>query len=155
MKRTISEMLGSYENGRLSRRQLVQGLAALAAGSSAAAAPGSTFRSLELNHIAVRVTDIPRSRDFYQKHFGMPMITESAGNCFLGIGPKHFLTLFKGQKGEMDHYCIAIENFRPDPVVEELKRQGLNPRRPDGTNRVYFNDPDGIVVQVSEGNHRP
>jgi catechol 2,3-dioxygenase-like lactoylglutathione lyase family enzyme len=152
MKHAIEGMLGQYEQGRISRRELVAGLTALA---TAGPARGGTFQALGLNHIAVRVADVKRSRDFYQKHFGMPVLTESASNCFLGIGKDHFVTLFQGQKGELDHYCISIDRFAPDAVMEELKRQGLRPNRPSGTNRIYFPDPDGITVQVSALNHRP
>ena len=152
MKHAIEGLLGQYEQGRINRRALVAGLAALA---TAGPARGGAFQSLGLNHIAVRVADVKRSRDFYQKHFGMPVLTESGSNCFLGIGKDHFLTLFQGQKGELDHYCISIDRFEPDAVMKELKRQGLRPNRPSGTNRIYFPDPDGITVQVSAVNHRP
>ncbi len=152
MEQTISKMLASYEGGRVTRRQLIRALTALAAAGAARPAYGSTFHGLSLNHIALRVTNIPRSRDFYQKHFGFPLIRESESNCFLGIG-KNFLTLFKNANPGLDHYCIAIENFGVDAVMEELKRQGLNPNRPSGTDRVYFPDPDGLTVQLSSVDH--
>lgn len=152
MEQTISKMLASYEGGRVTRRQLIRALTALAAAGAAKSAYGSTFRGLGLNHIALRVTNIPRSRDFYQKHFGLPLIRESESNCFLGIG-KNFLTLFKNANPGLDHYCIAIEKYDADSAVAELKRQGLNPDRPSGTDRVYFPDPDGLTVQVSSQDH--
>ncbi len=37
--------------------------------------------------------------------------------------------------------------------MEDLKRQGLNPNRPSGTDRVYFSDPDGLTVQLSSVDH--
>ena len=115
-------------------------------------ADGSTFQGVALNHIAIRVTNVPRSRDFYQKHLGLPVIHESETNCFLGLG-KNFLTLFQNPNPGLDHYCIAIENFKADAVMEELKRQGLNPNRPSGSDRVYFPDPDGLTVQLSSVDH--
>ena len=154
MQHVISNLLDGYEQGKVSRRQLVQGLAALVTASQAAPAAASTFKGLEWNHFAIRVTDIPRSRDFYRKHFGLPVVTESEGACFLGLG-RHFLTLFRNKAPGLDHFCFAIENFQPDAVVEELKRQNLNPRRPQGTGRIYFRDPDGLEVQVSSVDHRP
>ena len=155
MNTIIEGMLDNYERGRIGRRELVAALAGLAAARPAAPAPDATFRAAGLNHIAIRVADIPRSRDFYRQHFGMPVLTEDAGSCFLGIGKEHFLTLFRGQKGEMDHYCISIEGFQADAAVQTLTRLDLKPRRPAGTNRVYFPDPDGITVQVASTNHRP
>ncbi len=150
MERIISSMLERYERGLVGRRQLVRSLAAALLVS--ANARGSTFEGVGINHIALRVTNIPRSRDFYQKHFGMPVLSESEGSCFLGLG-KNFLTLFRGQAAGLDHYCIAIEGYKPDAVMGELKRQGLNPTRT--ADRIYFPDPDGLTVQVSAADHRP
>ena len=155
MQQRIAHMLDCYERGRVSRRGLIQGLAALAAAAgTAGAAPKGTFQGVGWNHVALRVTDVKRSRDFYQKHFGLPVAHESATDCFLTMG-KDFLTLFQRPAAGLDHFCIAIEKFQPDAVVEELKRQGFTPRRPAGTDRIYFPDPDGLTVQVSGDDHRP
>ena len=155
METAISKIVQNYERGKISRRELISGLALLAAAPRpAAAAPASTFKGLGFNHLALDVTDIARSRDFYMKHLGMNVLRESASDCFLGLGPD-FLALFKREKAEMDHFCIAIENFQVDAVTEELKRQGLNPNQPSGSQRVYFRDPDGLMVQLSSATHGP
>lgn len=154
MQQLISKMLEGYEQGSLSRRQLIQGLAALAASAQATPAADSPFHGAGINHIAIRVTDVPRSRDFYRKLLGMPVLQESKTACFLGVR-KNFLTLFHNQNAGLDHFCFAIDNFKADSVVEELKRQGLKPRRPSGTDRVYFPDPDGLEVQLSAVDHQP
>ena len=153
MRQLIRAMLGQYEAGAISRRQLVEGLAGIAAaGAASAAGPEPTFRGLGLNHIALRVTDVARSRDFYRKRFGLPVIRDGESSCFLGLGAE-FLALFRGEKAAMDHYCIAIEKFDAGAVVAALNRQGLKPDRPDGSDRVYFPDPDGLIVQVSSADH--
>jgi catechol 2,3-dioxygenase-like lactoylglutathione lyase family enzyme len=152
MEHIIARMLERFESGNLSRRQLVQGLAALAAGAPLSRADGPPFQGAGLNHIALRVTDIPRSRDFYRGLFGLPVIRDEGSSCFLGLG-KEFLALFKNEKAGLDHYCIAIEKFSADSVMETLNRRGLKPRRPSGTDRVYFPDPDGIEVQISAIDH--
>jgi catechol 2,3-dioxygenase-like lactoylglutathione lyase family enzyme len=148
MQRIIANILSDYERGIVSRRQLIQALTGLVAAAAAAPAANSTFQGVGLNHIAVRVTSIPRSRDFYQKQFGLPLLHEAEDNCFLGLG-KNFLTLFRNEKPGLDHFCIAVENFNADTVMEQLERQGLKPRRPAGSDRVYFPDPDGLEVQLS------
>jgi len=152
MEHLIAKVLTSYEQGKLSRRQLIQGLAALAAATEAARGAGSTFKGIALNHIAIRVTNVQRSRDFYQKHFGMPVLHEEKADCFLGLG-KNFLTLFENQKPGLDHFCIAIEDFKAEAVMDQLNLQGLKPRRPSGTDRIYFPDPDEIEVQLSSVDH--
>jgi catechol 2,3-dioxygenase-like lactoylglutathione lyase family enzyme len=148
MERILSKMIEGYETGRLSRRQLILNLSALA--TTASAAP--TFKGVALNHLAIRVTNVQRSRDFYQKHLGMPVIHQAEDNCFLGVG-RNFLTLFQNPHPGLDHFCFAIENFNAGAVVDELKRQGLKPRRPSGSDRVYFPDPDGLEVQLASVDH--
>ena len=155
METAIVNMVESYERGKLTRRELIAGLALLAAAPRPApAAPASTFKGVGFNHLALDVTDIVRSRDFYMKHLGMTVQRESSGDCFLGLGPD-FLALFKSREAEMNHFCIAIENYEVGAVSEELKRQGLNPRQPNGSRRVYFRDPDGLEVQLSSPTHGP
>ena len=155
METVISKFVQSYERGKISRRELISGLALLAAAPSpAGAAPASTFKGLGFNHLALNVTDLARSRDFYMKHFGMNVLRASSSDCFLGLGPD-FLALFKRDKAEMDHFCIAIENYEVNAATEELKRQGLDPDQPSGTRRVYFRDPDGLTVQLSSLDHGP
>jgi len=144
-------MIETYERGRLSRRALIQGMATIAAPYPALVS-GSTFQGVGLNHIAIRVSKVKRSRDFYEKLLGLPVLRESESNCFLGLG-KNFLTLFQNPNPGLDHYCIAIEGFKADSVVDELKRQGLTPTRPSGSDRIYFPDPDGLTVQLSSVDH--
>ncbi len=153
MHTCISDMLTRYERGEIRRRDLICGIAALTVASRAAAAPtSSTFRGVDVNHVALNVTDVKRSRDFYQRHLGLPVVREGENNCFLGLG-KNFLALFENPNPGMNHYCIAIEDYEVGRVTAELERQGLDPARRG--NRVYFKDPDGIEVQLSSTNHQP
>jgi len=154
MQQLIDTLLGAYESGAISRRHLIHALGAVAAGAQAVPAAATPFQGVELNHIALRVADVPRSRDFYKNLLGLPVLSDSASSCFLGIG-RHFLALFRNASLGLDHYCIAIRDYHVGPVTEELKRLGLNPDQPAGTQRVYFKDPDGITVQFSASDHRP
>lgn len=155
MESLIAKMVEKYEGGKITRRELIAGLAVLAAAPcSAPAAPASTFKGLGFNHLALNVTDLARSREFYMKHLGMNVLRQSSGDCFLGLGPD-FLALFKKPKAEMDHFCVSIEDYEVGAVTAELRRQGLNPDQPSGTSRVYFPDPDGLKVQLSSASHTP
>ena len=65
MFQQIEQLIGAFESGRLSRRQLAARLsaliAALAGAERVAAAEDvktSTFEALGLNHIALRVTNV-------------------------------------------------------------------------------------------------
>ena len=148
MEKTISQILASYEQGKISRRALIGGLVALAGSREATGA--STFQGVSLNHVALSVTDIGRSREFYQEHFGLPLVRESESSCFLDLGP-HFLALFRSPSAGLNHYCIAIEGYDAAAAVETLRSRGLKSRR--AGNRVYFRDPDGLEVQVSSVDH--
>src|SRR5439155_3021215 len=56
MKEIIASLLESYERGKVSRRQLIQGLAAIAGSAHTVPAFGSTFQGVGLNHITIRIT---------------------------------------------------------------------------------------------------
>ncbi len=159
MKTEIAEtLIKDFERGLLSRRQLASQLiglgAALAATARAAEAsqgdPGAaTFQATGLNHVALDVASVPKLRDWYIKHLGLKVVRESGeDNCFLGTGGgnEFFLTLFRGDKPGLNHYCYTIREYNPDKAEEKLKAAGLKPRR-EG-NRLYFPDIDGITVQI-------
>jgi catechol 2,3-dioxygenase-like lactoylglutathione lyase family enzyme len=150
-------LVQDFERGLLSRRQLVSRLmglgAALAATGRATDAlagqeQGPTFQATGLNHVAINVASVPKSRDFYIKHLGLK-VTRDGGedNCFLGAGDDFCLTLFHGEKPGLNHYCYTIRDYSVERAEEKLKAADLKPRR-EG-NRIYFPDTDGIVVQVA------
>ncbi len=149
----ISNLLGHYEAGQLSRRDLLVGLTALAVAPQTSAQSSSALKGVEINHIAINVPDVQASRDFYRELLDLPVLDESRNSSFLGLGEGNFLSIFRGSPG-LNHYCIGIENYEVDRVMNELTRQGLEPRRTAGTDRVYFDDPDGIEVQLSAAGHQ-
>jgi catechol 2,3-dioxygenase-like lactoylglutathione lyase family enzyme len=166
MQAQIGRVIDDFEQGRLTRRQLMRHLAALiavAGGSSGLASArqdadgaarqdsGSTFRAIGLNHIALNVADIPRSRDFYVKHLGLTVTRESSGSCFLRC-EDGFLALFRSPDSGMHHYCYAIHDYTVGSAAEKLREQGLEPRI--SGNRIYFDDPDGLEIQLSAPDHR-
>lgn len=113
---------------------------------------GSVFQGNGINHVALNVTDIPRSRAYYQRLFGLPVLQESASNCFLGVGG-NFLALFQGGEPGMNHFCISVEGFDAARTKATGERAGLKVRREQ--DRLYFPDPNGLTVQVSEFDHGP
>ena len=106
-----------------------------------------TFRARGLNHIALRVTDVNRSREFYEKHLDLDLIRQNGEtNCFLGCGD-NFVALFRSGTAGLDHYCYTIDGFDATRTMKVLQDANLKPVRRE--NRVYFDDPDGLTVQVS------
>ncbi|MCG8404807.1 MAG: VOC family protein [Phycisphaerales bacterium] len=159
MLNEIENMIEGFEQGKMTRRQLVVRVGALMAAVAGmeriASASGrkpvaSTFDAVALNHIALDVTDVRRARDFYQKHLGLTVRRDGGDeSCFMNCG-EHFLALFRNKTPGMNHYCYTIKNYDPGRAVDKLKAVGLKPRRT--SDRVYFDDPDGITVQVSAPN---
>jgi hypothetical protein len=159
MQTQIVKMIKDFEHGQLSRRQLIAHLTGFFAASlgakvtfadqtftPAAASPAGstpTFAATDLNHIALSVTDVRRSQNWYQKHLGL---RPTGREGFLTSG-KGWLALFQGEKPGLNHYCYSIANYDPADAVARLKAAGLIPRR-EG-DRVYFSDPDGIECQVA------
>jgi catechol 2,3-dioxygenase-like lactoylglutathione lyase family enzyme len=150
MKRTISRLLEAYEKGKMSRRELVQGLALVAATAETAAAAG--FQGNSINHISLYVSNLDRSTDFYQRTFGCK-VNKREGNNQLVFG-KNFLVLRPGNPaGKVDHFAIGVDNFKKDAVTADLKERGANPIDQQGGNfGFHVVDPDGFPVQISANN---
>jgi catechol 2,3-dioxygenase-like lactoylglutathione lyase family enzyme len=97
------------------------------------------------------VTEIARSREFYTQLLGLEVTGESRSSCFMTCGDQ-FVALFRSAEPGLDHYCYSVENYGVDRAAETLRGQGLEPRIRG--NRIYFDDPDGIEVQLSSPEHR-
>ena len=155
MERVLSRLIDQYDRGQLNRRELmasliaVAGVGGAAAGASAAESP--TFEATRLNHIALSVTDVARSRDFYVEHLGLRVTSDSAPqSCFLDCGP-NFVALFRGSRAGMHHYCYSIADFETGDVAEKLRAAGFEPDIQG--RRIYFPDPDALTVQLASENH--
>jgi catechol 2,3-dioxygenase-like lactoylglutathione lyase family enzyme len=80
---------------------------------------------------------------------GLAPMSAGERSSFLRCG-NDFLALFKADRPGMDHFCFTVEGYEPADAVKRLQGAGLNPRRQ--ADRVYFDDPDGLEVQVSAPN---
>ena len=93
MYQEIDRMVQDFETGRLSRRELVQLLTTAAAALSAGALPvaaeeKSTFEAKGIDHLALTVSDIERSRRFYEQHLGLEATRCGESQCFLSCGSR-------------------------------------------------------------------
>ena len=145
MNDTISRLLEAYEKGNMSRRRLIQGLAVLAAFSTAAEAAG--FQGNSINHISLYVSNLQRSTDFYQRVFGCT-VNKRDGNNQLMFG-KNFLVLREGKPpAKVDHFAIGVDNFKKESVTADLKARGVTPKDEEGGAGFHIVDPDGYPVQI-------
>ena len=146
MTDTISRLLKTYEEGKLSRRALVQGLALLAAGAETASAAG--FQGSSIHHVSLYVSDMQRSTDYYQRTFACK-VNKRDGNNQLMFG-KDYLVLRPGKPAaKVDHISIGVDNFNKDSVAADLKARGATPIDERGDFGFHVVDPDGYPVQIS------
>src|SRR5436853_6380257 len=147
MKGQISKLLEAYENGKMSRRTLIHGLAVLAAGATAAESAG--FQGNSVNHISLQVSNLQRSTDFYQRVFACT-VNKRDGNNQLMFG-KNFLVLREGKPAaKVDHFAIGVDNFKKESVTADLKSRGVTPIDQQGGGfGFHVLDPDGFPVQIS------
>ena len=154
MSEVVEQVISGLEQGRLTRRQAVASLTGLLAAALGAPrgwasenARAETFRSVGLNHVALRVPDIDRSIAFYGQHLGLGVLRKGPSNAFLSCGGNNFLALFRSDKAGLDHFCFTIDDYDASRTVKRLEAAGLTNERHE--DRVYFEDPDGITVQLS------
>jgi catechol-2,3-dioxygenase len=156
----VDRVLNRYDAGEMSRRELVAALLAIALPSAAQGqvSPPLVGQATQLNHATLYVQSVERSQEFYQKLFGMPILTRQgqgvnlrAGAGFLGLYPAR-------DRGvpRIDHICLSVDDFDAKNVLARLQRLKLNAeisQRGD-TEELYFDDPDGISVQIQDTRYR-
>ena len=151
METIIADLVSRFEGGRLTRRQLIQGLSMLmAAGSSpASAAQAAGLRGTGIDHVSILVEDLQRSATFYQNVFGMTPLSEDKPNQILRLGMKRTIVSLRheGPAGVVDHFAISVENFNTQAVTERLAPHGLTPQQ-NVQFGFHIKDPDGVVVQI-------
>jgi len=168
MNTNADTIVERFERGDLSRRQLVAQLMVLGAaaagasvlpsvarGQEAATGPASqpaaaTFSATGIDHVALSVTDAKRSAAFYERNLGLRLVRDGGeGSAFLTTSGSDFLALFRGETPGLHHVSFSIPRYDPDDAARRIEAAGLKLRR--SGNRVYFPDPDGLVVQVHAG----
>lgn len=161
----IENLVSKFEDKKLSRRELIAGLIAASAGvglssnvqAQTSVAPVAIGRSM--NHVSLSVSDVNRSADFYNRVLGMEIISRPAnGGLNMGLGSESFLGLYElGAPGRMHHMCIGVDDYDADVLAEKLQSHNINAavnrdaaNRTSGGDQLYFNDPDGISVQLAQ-----
>jgi catechol 2,3-dioxygenase-like lactoylglutathione lyase family enzyme len=148
METTISNLVSGYEQGKLSRRQLIQALALMADTANAGiSAPTAPLPASSVNHIAITVSDVKKSSDWYKELFGLVPEQDEKDVAILGFG-NTVLVLRPGQNpGRITHFCFGVKGFNLAQAEPELKKRGLNPQKDNES--FHVKDPDGTNVQIS------
>ena len=157
MENIIAKLLQDFEQGKMTRRQLIQSLALTATAASAlgeasaAPADGYVARVVSLNHVSYQVADYKKVRDFYAGLFGMKVSRDDGMQCRLSFGDNILIVRNRTPAPKVDHIAYTIANWDTDksvkPKVEgELKRRGLQIRTTEGS--FHVQDPEGFEVQM-------
>jgi catechol 2,3-dioxygenase-like lactoylglutathione lyase family enzyme len=149
VEQVISELLGRFERGAVSRRELIQALAMVAAAGTTASA--ASLQAGSINHVSVLVSDLPRSIDFYNRVFGLSVANEDRANQIvrLGAGGRILVSLRREPPpGLVDHFAIGVERFDREAVTRDLKELGLTPQE-NLEFGFHVKDPDGANVQIT------
>ena len=155
MNPPIESLLTHYESGRMSRRDLVAILTALAAAPLPAAAQAApALQAATLNHASLIVSDLDRSVAFYQRTFGLAVKSTQQGGVNLAVGDA-FLGIYQGGPTAMphiNHICFGIRDFDPSASVAALESRALpaESRTRDGVTQVYTADPDNLRIQLQD-----
>jgi len=158
MEAMIANLVNRFERGALTRRELIQGLSMLAAASGTAAtaqvqiaqAQDAASKGVKIDHVSIQVSDLPRSMAFYQKMFGLTVVSEDKPNEIVRFGAagKVLVSLHhKNPTGLVDHFAIGVEKFNKESVTRELKARGATPEENIDAG-FHIKDPEGIGVQI-------
>jgi catechol 2,3-dioxygenase-like lactoylglutathione lyase family enzyme len=179
MEGLIARLLRDFEDGKMSRRQLIQSLAlaavaapAAATATAAPATPAGTappWKTVWLDHISYAVADYKKSTAFYTELMGWEVENDNGtSQATLKIGNIGGIIIRNARQpaanpqptqpgrppltGVINHVSWGIEPWNTEGVEAELKRRGLNPRPDmvgDNFKSYHVTDPDGWDLQIS------
>ncbi|HYR89358.1 MAG TPA: VOC family protein [Terriglobia bacterium] len=154
MEHTIAKLVQEFEQGKLTRRQLIQSLtlaatAAASAFGTPAAAQNKVITATNINHVSYQVTDYAKTRDFYAGLFGMKVSDDDGKQCRLTFGNNILIVRNRQPAPKVDHIAYTIANWdkEKEAVEAEVKRRGLKIVQGDSKTSLHVLDPDGFGVQ--------
>jgi catechol 2,3-dioxygenase-like lactoylglutathione lyase family enzyme len=158
MNRAVDGLLTTYESGQISRRDFVAALSALVLAPKSAGAQQPVMRARNLNHVTLMVSDVDRSLRYYENLFGLTVKSVQEGGLNLGVGAS-FVGIYDAsyfnEEPSIHHFCLGIDEFDSSAVQSKLAEQGIDSRlRVQGdASEAYFDDPDGLTVQVQDSGY--
>jgi len=154
MVETLDALVRAYEQGTLSRRQLLRALAVIAAPSVSREQPdrGGVAEGRMLHHVNLQVSNVERSEAFYRKLLGCGPSRRVQGpdNHGLDLAGAGLIILQKSDTpGRIDHFCVGVDRFDADRMRTAAKAAGFERVQGTAGDNFFVIDPDGVRVQLS------
>jgi lactoylglutathione lyase len=123
--------------------------------------------SAKLNHIAVYVADLAKSKDFYADLLNLRVIEEpfkDGKHVWFSLGAAGQLHLIQGEFepttfNKNEHLCFSVSSI--DQFIAKLDQKKIEytnwpgtakapTLRVDGVKQIYFQDPDGHWLEIND-----
>lgn len=101
-----------------------------------------------VNHIAISVSDLQRSKEWYCRMFGLRVIQESEESVLLGFGESMLVLRPGSNPGTLSHFMFGIDGYAARELEAKLKAENLDPQ--EDSDSFHVRDPDGLDVQVGD-----
>ncbi len=122
-----------------------------------------------LRHLALRVTDLPKSRRFYERLLAMRVVWEpDPDNVYFSSGADNLalhqihpdeMAAYRPAQGQLlDHVGVVVESPQAVDAMYQAMVQDIGvlggaivkppKQHRDGSYSFYFSDPDGNVIQA-------
>ena len=178
MIKTLDQLISAYDRGACSRRQLLTALATLGLGGSAAAGaqpsrPGTSVA--RINHINLRVSDVGRSVEFYQRLFGpgfrqfatmlpydlgggamVPYMSIQSDKDVATEGRTQYTPIWHRslttEPGTWEHIAFEVDDLDVDAMMATLADLGVETSIAGGI--IWTHDPDGALIQILDAKAR-
>jgi catechol 2,3-dioxygenase-like lactoylglutathione lyase family enzyme len=145
----ISHLVSRFEEGSLGRRELVRGVAMLAAsGTAAGAREGLDFKDANIDYVSIHVADLQRSVDFYQKMFGFSVVSHDQAGGIIRLGKHQGARLPQpwrpcGHRGPLRNRDSSVQLGSAGNLPHAiLTQRGTNPLEGDYAG-LHIKDPAG------------
>jgi catechol 2,3-dioxygenase-like lactoylglutathione lyase family enzyme len=120
----------------------------------------------KINHIALSVTELEESEEFYRDIIGLRQIDEPFNDglhAWFDVGGSQLHIIESAderrERNISNHLCFSTTDL--DSFVSTLQDNGIDFRnwqgepnkvtlRPDGVSQIYFTDPDGFWIEMND-----
>lgn len=120
----------------------------------------------QIDHLAISVTDLEESREFYKDVIGLEEISEPFGegrHAWFDMGGVELHVILaadeRRERDKSNHLCFSVPDM--DAFIAHLDEHGVEFSdfpgnvgeinvRPDGIQQIYITDPDGYWIEVND-----